>query len=539
MPQIDDSGKERNQSMDDLLKRISEMEESNSQLRDSLRTARNLNTAFFEYNPTAFVVVNRDCRITGFSRAKAESGSRLPEIGQIMYVDYAAHHEIDMFSELKMVIQDNVVRSFSEQKYDDQYLDITMSPFPDGAVIACRDVTKRKLAELENERIQAQLVQSQKMEAIGRLAGGVAHDFNNVLTAIQGYLELAQLKVNPNEDLYQDLEEVLQAANRAAELTRQLLLFSRQHLSQFTPIDPDKTINNLLKMLHRLIGEDIGITTLYKGGSKTVKADQGALEQVLVNLAVNARDAMPRGGQLNIQTEVVLIDEEVAKLHPEARSGTFIRLTVSDSGTGIPEDILPNIFEPFFTTKKKGQGTGLGLSVVYGIIKQHNGWIQVRSLPSNGSHFEIYLPLIHEKVTPDNKVAADFESMQGNGEHILVIEDEKLVRDFASRALRKNGYEVTVVADGAGALNAFERENGKFDLIFSDVVLPDISGVELVEHFLLQNSDLKVLVTSGYTDTKSQWNVIRKRGYPFLQKPYVLQELLEAVRHSIHEHVAE
>ena len=526
---------ETEQSIESLLHRNAELEQSNQRLRESLRSAENLNTAFFQYNPTAFIVVDRDCRITGFSKARAESGTRLPEIGRIMYVDYAANHEFDMVAELQDVIRLGEVRSFVEQKYDEQYLDITLSPFPDGAVIACRDVTKRKTTELENERIQAQLVQSQKMEAVGRLAGGVAHDFNNLLTAIQGYLELALIKVEPGGDLYQDLDEVLQAANRAADLTRQLLLFSRQHLSTFKPIDPDKTINNLLKMLHRLIGEDIGITTLFKGGPKAIRADQGALEQVIVNLAVNARDAMPRGGQMSIQSEKVMLCEAEAKLIPDARPGVFVRLTVSDSGSGIPKDILPNIFEPFFTTKKQGKGTGLGLSVVYGIIKQHNGWIHVRSTPGQGTLFDIYLPFIHEKADIiSKKTTIDLGTLQGGGEHILVIEDEKLVRDFASRALRKNGYVVTVVPDGAGALNVFDREKGEFDMVFCDVVLPDISGVELVEHLLTQRNDLKVLVTSGYTDTKSQWSAIRQRGYAFLQKPYVLEELLVSIHQSMH-----
>ncbi len=399
-----------------------------------------------------------------------------------------------------------------------------------GVVEVSLDVTQQKKTEAEKEKIQSQLLQSQKMEAVGTLAGGIAHDFNNLLTAIHGCVDLSLARAQNDEVLYNDLKEIQSAAMRAADLTRQLLLFSRKNLNRLVMININHTIDNLLKMLHRLIGEDISINTSLDPSLWTVKADSSTFEQVIVNLAVNARDAMPRGGHLAIKTENVVLDELYCKLVSEARPGYFVRVTVSDTGTGMSRDTLQHLFEPFFSTKGPGKGTGLGLSVVYGIIKQHEGWINVYSEPGRGTEFKIYFPALFQQPEsiPEKPVSAD--GLQGTGERILIVEDEDAVREFCRRALENSGYDVSAVSSVDEAVSLFRNEAGKFDLVFTDVVLPDSSGLDLISALTGEKKDLRFLLTSGYTDTKSQWKTISEKGYAFLQKPYALVDLLRAVR---------
>lgn len=402
-----------------------------------------------------------------------------------------------------------------------------------GIVLVMLDITKRKRAEQEMEDIQNQLLHSQKMEAIGTLAGGVAHDFNNLLTAIHGCLDMAMMKLDQSHTIYHDLTEVHSAATRASELTRQLLLFSRQHPTQFKPIDLNKTIDQLLKMLHRLIGEDIGIHMALEPKLWSVKADPGTIEQMIMNLTVNARDSMPNGGQITIRTDNVHLDESYEDVMQEARAGLFVRLCISDTGSGMTPEVKRRIFEPFFTTKAPGKGTGLGLSVVYGIIKQHHGWIHVYSEPEKGTDVKVYLPACFDNVEKPDLPLQHTGELSGKGERILIIEDEKCVREFAMRALNKNGYEVFSAGSGREALEIFNQEQGNFDVIFSDVVLPDMSGVELVDQLHQINPNSEILISSGYTDSKSQWSVIREKGYAFLQKPYALNDLLQMLRQKV------
>jgi len=402
-----------------------------------------------------------------------------------------------------------------------------------GVVEVALDITQNKKIESEKEKIQDQLLQSQKMEAVGTLAGGIAHDFNNLLTAIHGCVDLSLTRAIHDDVLYKDLKEILVATDRAADLTRQLLLFSRKHPNRSSALNLNQTVDNLLKMLHRLIGEDITITMSLAPDLWTIKADQGTMEQIVVNLAVNARDAMPNGGRLMIKTENVVLDELYCKLVSEARPGYFIRFSISDVGVGMDKETLEHIFEPFFSTKGPGKGTGLGLSVVYGIIKQHDGWINVYSEPGRGSEFKIYFPAVFsESVAPPEK-PLPLEKIQGEGERILVVEDETSVREFCKRALEKNGYAVSAVANVEEAVTLFQQENGDFDLLFSDVVLPDSSGLDLISALSGRKQNLHVLLTSGYTDTKSQWKTINEKGYAFLQKPYALVDLLRTVRQAL------
>ncbi|MGA1876251.1 MAG: PAS domain S-box protein [bacterium] len=419
------------------------------------------------------------------------------------------------------------------------YTSMVASPIIDdeenfsGALGMVADVTEQKRAEEEKARIQAQLLQSQKMEAIGVLAGGVAHDFNNLLTSIIGYTSMAMLKADESNPLFGDLKQVRLAAERATNLTRQLLLFSRKQLMKAVSLDLNKTVVNLLKMLHRLIGEDILIETEFEPDLWSIRADEGTIEQVIMNLAVNARDAMPRGGQLVVKTKNVTLDENLSAAIPQARPGRFVRLSLADTGTGMDRETMSHIFEPFFTTKGLGKGTGLGLAVVYGIVEQHEGWIHVSSEPGKGSAFEIYLPVspAMNEDKPDEKIS--LQKFQGRGERILVVEDEESVREVAVKTLQENGYLVAEAVNGQEALNIFDQAGGRFDLVFSDMILPDQTGLDLVDRLLWRQPGLKVLIVSGYTDQKSQWPVIRKRGFRFLQKPFDLPDLLRVLREVI------
>ena len=379
----------------------------------------------------------------------------------------------------------------------------------------------------EKKNLEKQLQKAQKMEAIGNLAGGIAHDFNNYLTAITGYSGLMLNQMAPHDPLIDYVDEIIKAAEKSASLTRQLLAFSRNQILKWELINLNEIVTDMKKMLGRLIGEDIRLITDLDNNLSYIYGDKGQVEQTIMNLMVNARDAMPIGGKIEIRTTNVTIDDE--NEIPESKPGEYIVLTISDTGVGMADEIVSNIFDPFFTTKDLGQGTGLGLSVVYGIINQHNGWITIDSKLNIGSTFQIYLPIADvqniEKVGKQDV----FEFKKGNNEKILIVEDQKEVRKFAELALKKNKYNIISSESIAEALEKYHENNGQFDLIFSDVVLPDGNGTQLVEELLNINPDLKILMTSGYTDKKSQTEIIFEKGYPFLQKPYTLEVLLTKI----------
>ncbi len=391
------------------------------------------------------------------------------------------------------------------------------------------DITERKQAEEDKEMIQAQLLQAQRMEAVGKLSAGVAHDFNNILTAIMAHSSMALLKLGEEDLLKEELAKIQETTERAARLTRQLLLFSRQAPLEMIPLNVNRTIQELLKMLQRIIGEDIRIETDLDPDLDMVRADESNVEQIVMNLVVNARDSMPDGGRIGITSTSIRRDGTAADTPPGGRPGNYIRLTVSDNGTGIREENLTRIFEPFFTTKGKEEGTGLGLSVVYGIVQQHVGWITVESTPGEGSDFHIYLPVIPPPPETDDDEDI-IETVKGRGERILVVEDDQAVRRFIAEILRESSYSVAEAASlGEGLELALQEEKG-FDLIFADVVLPDGTGLQMVERLNRDQRSTRVLMGSGYTDGRSLEEVIQKRGYPFLHKPYPPLLLLQKVR---------
>ena len=392
-------------------------------------------------------------------------------------------------------------------------------------------VIEKKLTEDQKKDVEAQLAQSQKMEAIGTLASGVAHDFNNLLTAILGFTELTLMSVDESDPVFTDLEKIQSAANRGAGLVRQLLLFGREQAVQLHPVDINATTQGMVKMLSPLIGEDITVSMALEPDLLPAMADEGSIQQVLMNLAVNARDAMPEGGSLTIRTRNVTLDDASSSDHPDARTGDFVCISVEDSGGGMAPDTMGRIFEPFFSTKGPGKGTGLGLSVVYGIVRQYGGWIHTVSTPRMGTTFEVYVPIA--STDPAAAPVPQEEAQPGSGERILVVEDEESVRDLATTILRKNGYEVFEAANVADAIAVFNREDGNFDLVFSDVVLPDRSGVQLADELFQRAPGLRMLMSSGHASRRSQWETIRDKGLPFLQKPYSLADLLKMVRETI------
>lgn len=396
-----------------------------------------------------------------------------------------------------------------------------------------QDVTQKKEEEQEKQKLQEQLRQSQKMEAIGRLAGGVAHDFNNLLTVIIGISEILISDLEETDAHITDIEEIKKAANRAATLTRQLLAFSRRQPLELRPLDINKVVANMEKMLNRIIGENIKLTTYLDSDIPMAKADEGQLEQVIMNIVVNAYDAMPAGGELTIRTYSIQASNQFATTTIESAMKNFICLSIEDNGVGMPDDVLEHIYEPFFTTKDPGVGTGLGLAVVYGIIKQHNGWIDVRSSPNKGTRFDIFIPQFEGELESEESERTLLAGLKGEGERILLVEDDKMVREFTTRLLRKNGYDVFVAEDAEKAEEIFLQENENFDLICTDVVLPNKNGLELADYILECKPDIPILLCSGYTDQKVQWDIIREKGLVFLNKPYIVTELLRSIRNAI------
>ena len=402
----------------------------------------------------------------------------------------------------------------------------------DGKVVAvdgiAHDVTARKRAAEDQERLQAQLDQVRKMEAIGQLAGGVAHDFNNILQAIFGYTEYAIVCQEAGKSCVEDLRGILKSAESAAGLTRQLLAFSRQQVLMPRVLDLNKVISDTEKMLRRLIGEDIILSTRLPATTRRVKVDPGQIEQVVMNLAVNARDAMPHGGQLDIETRDVELDGAACRQMPEARPGPFVLLSVRDTGCGMTAAVKARIFEPFFSTKGVGKGTGLGLATVFGIIKQSNGHIEVESVERAGSCFRIYLPAAR----PDDETLESVREVAApsGSETILLVEDEETVRRIVRRILEARGYTVLEAISGPMALAVDESHKQAIDLLITDLVMPDMGGRQLAETLKARRPGMETIFISGYTNDAIVRNGNLPAGAAFLQKPFSPQALSKIVR---------
>lgn len=398
-------------------------------------------------------------------------------------------------------------------------------------LMTCEDITELKRAEETLRQTEEQLRHSQKMEAVGKLAGGVAHDFNNLLTVIKGYAELSCIGLEENDPLRANLVEIRKASERASSLTRQLLAFSRRQILDLKIVNLNTLLKDLDKMLHRILGEDIELVYHLSQDLGMVKTDPGQMEQVILNLAVNARDAMPSGGKLSIETSNVELDEAYTKKHMEVTPGQYVMLSVSDSGIGISPEVKDRIFEPFFTTKEKGKGTGLGLSTVYGIVKQSGGNIYVYSEMGRGTTFKIYLPRIEAEEENHLLPPESNHSLPRGNEKILLAEDETSVRELTARILREQGYQVFEAQNGMDILNfVHSHPERDFHLLVTDVVMPLMSGKELENRLKQFMPHLKVLFISGYTDNAIVHHGVLMEGVEFLQKPFTHHALLYKVR---------
>jgi signal transduction histidine kinase len=399
-----------------------------------------------------------------------------------------------------------------------------------GAIANAELFTERLRAEEEKAALQEQLRQSQKMEAIGRLAGGVAHDFNNLLTIIKGNSELSLMDVKQDDPLRENLEGILRASGRASGLIRQLLAFSRRQVMEMRVLDLNTVLEDLDKMLRRIIGEDIELVTLASKDLGRIKADAGQIEQVILNLAVNSRDAMPSGGRLTIETSNTELDEEYARRHVAVIPGRYVMLSVSDTGVGMIPEVRDKVFEPFFTTKENSKGTGLGLSTVYGIVKQSGGNIWVYSEPGKGTTFKSYLPRVDEPLGEVVREKAAEDGLPRGTETILIVEDDEDVREVAVRILKMQGYRVLETSHGSDALRQCEQEAGPIHLMVTDVVMPGMNGPELAKRLNPLRPEMKVLYISGYTDNAIVHHGVLEKGVNYIQKPFTVEALARKVR---------
>ncbi len=405
---------------------------------------------------------------------------------------------------------------------------------PLSIAVVARDITERHAAEEALSRSELQLRQAQKMEAVGLLAGGVAHDFNNMLTIIGGYTQLVLTEGEPNEEDREKLEEVESASKRASALTQQLLAFSRRQVLQPKVLDVNALVHNMHSMLSRLIGEDIQFVTRPPGEPGHVLADPGQIEQVVMNLVINASDAMPRGGVLCLGTETVTANA-AARDHASLPDGSYVRIEVADTGAGMDENVLSHIFDPFFTTKELGQGTGLGLATVYGIVKQSGGYIHVASHPGQGTTFRMYFPIVDEEPTE----LEDRDTTVTNGtETVLVVEDDCGVRSLSSEVLSARGYDVIVAKDGVEALELVEHKNLPIDLLMTDVVMPKMNGQELAGKLVERSPETRILFMSGYSDTLISSRGVLRSDAQLIRKPFTPQSLATKVREVLDGNLA-
>ena len=473
-----------------------------------------------EYVNPAFEV------LTGYSRA--ELAGKTPRILK------SGEQSADTYQEMwRTLLDGNVYRGIlinRKKNGELYYQEESICPIRNAAgqithfIANGRDLTERR-------RLEAQLLQAQKMDAIGRLAGGVAHDFNNLLTIITSYAELALDTAPKDEGLETKLHEILLAARRAAQLTRQLLAFSRKQPQLLRLVDLNQVVANVTKLLPRLIGEDIEFTFAPGDEVGQVKIDPLQIEQVLMNLGANARDAMPQGGHLRIETSTARLDDDYIDGKPAVvPKGDYALITISDDGCGISKETLPHIFEPFYTTKASGKGTGLGLATVYGIVKQNRGFIWVYSEEGCGTVFKIYLPSVLADKGVKNLEPRKAEPLASGSETILLVEDEHAVRTPAADFLRMRGYEVIEACDGQQALVAAQKAGAKLDLLVTDVVMPNLSGGELAKQLQIQRPGIEVVFVSGYAGKMVFNHQVVDLETNFLQKPYTLKQLAQKVR---------
>jgi len=505
--------------------------------RQELRRQERLLRQIIDANPSLIFVKDWEGRFVLVNQATAEVyGTSVDELVGKTDADFNSNtdevshflrddREVMLSGRPKLIAEERVTNPTSRETRWFQTIKVPLR-LPDDDVPkllgVATEITERK-------RLEEQLLQSQKMEAIGQLAGGVAHDFNNILTAIVGYTDLLAAEFGSGNRHLEDLEEIRKAARRAAALTRQLLSFSRKQVIEPRIIDVNGVVQNLDKMLRSLLSENIELTTHLAEPLDSARADPNQVEQVIMNLAINARDAMPEGGKLTIETGNATLDDTYAAQHVSVIPGAYVMLAVTDTGTGMDEDTQSRIFEPFFTTKPVGRGTGLGLSTVYGIVKQSGGNIWLYSEPGKGTTFKVYLPAIDAAPDDVGKPVSSVARRSG-GETVLVVEDDDQLRRLTHRALAAHGYVVLEADRGATALDIARRHKGRIDLVLTDVVMPDTNGRKLADALRAGRPGLRVLFMSGYPDGAMGQHGLLDQGVSYLAKPFTTEAVARKVR---------
>ncbi|MGH7992467.1 MAG: ATP-binding protein [Limisphaerales bacterium] len=483
-------------------------------------------------------------KVASFAKLNPAATMEFSENGTISYFNDAAQqlalsvrkkHPRDILPpEINDIIRDCLTTGRSRVRMETEMNDRTFSwlfhPVLPSRVVHCYvdDITDRL-------NLEEQLRQSQKMESVGQLAAGVAHDFNNMLTIIQGHSSALLAKPTLPPDVLDPLQAVYFAAERAAGLTRQLLMFSRKNVIQPDLLDLREVVGNMSRMLERLLGETIQLDFRPPTELPAVEGDAGMIEQVIMNLSVNARDAMPQGGRLTIGIDTLTIDDDYVKSHADAHAGRFVRVRATDTGMGMDAVTLHRIFEPFFTTKEVGKGTGLGLATVYGIVKQHEGWVEVNSEPNKGATFYVFFPASEKDLVPPKKTPILPESELGGGtETILIVEDEPILREMARSILSGYGYCIFEASSGKEALDTWQEKSDEIDLLLTDMVMPEgISGAELARQLIARHPRLKIIFTSGYTANEVNTQLLVKTKARYLQKPYTHADLARTVRECL------
>ncbi|MBN2420478.1 MAG: response regulator, partial [Deltaproteobacteria bacterium] len=436
----------------------------------------------------------------------------------------------------------------SERKYrkkngEHSWVEINVTPiYQDGELIYSLgtwvDISERKKSEEENKKLQKQLLQAQRMEAIGNLAGGVAHDYNNISSVVMGYAELALLGLEPGEPLHEYITQILVASKRSTEITKQLLAFARRQPITPVILDLNSTIEGMLTMIKRLIGEDIDLAWAPGANVWPVKVDPSQIDQILVNLCVNARDAIENTGRVTIETENVVFDEDYCSEHLGFKPGEYAMFAVSDDGTGMTAEQQEKIFDPFFTTKVLGKGTGLGLATVYGIVKQNNGFINVYSEPGKGTTLRIYFPKEDSSQLFQTVHKKEHAPSEGKGETILVVEDDIAILKLLESVLQKLQYKILSTSSPKEAIRLAEKHQGKIDLLVTDIILPDMNGRELADELRKKDNDLKILYMSGYTANVIVHRGVLEDGINYIAKPFTMDNFTARVREVLNASIA-
>ncbi|GAB4535666.1 MAG: hypothetical protein Kow0063_20220 [Anaerolineae bacterium] len=515
-------------NQEDVILSITRDITARKQMEEELRESeRRYRTLFERSNDAIFVVDRRTGRYLDANEAAVRlTGRTLPEIRQSRTKDLSPKGAEERLAAVGSA--DEPV-NFGRVTYvrpdgTERIAFLSAVPLDDETVFGiARDIT-------DEVRLEQQLFQAQKMEALGRLAGGIAHDFNNLLVPIIGYAELGMMKVSPDDDLYRDLEQIEKVAVRAADLTRQILAFSRRQILELQVLDLNEVITDFQKMIQRLLREDIEMHIHLAPSLGQIKGDRVQIEQVLMNLVINARDAMPTGGTLTIETANIFLDDAYFERYAEEKKpGHYVMLVVSDTGCGMDAETQKHIFEPFFTTKVSDGGVGLGLATVFGIVKQHQGYIWVYSEPDRGTTFKVYLPQAEETAYPAELAQTTPRTLYGT-ETVLVVEDEGMVRNLVCESLVAYGYTVIEAGDAIQAIELAAAHPGAIHLLLTDVIMPQMNGQELHRRIVVIHPDIKLLYMSGYTDNVIIHHGILDRGVNFIQKPFTVKTLARKVR---------